>query len=302
MKRVFLTGATGSVGQAVLPQLLERGFPITALVRRPIQIEHCRTVVGSLEEIRHASGEIGSCEAIVHLACSGRANRSDVLRQDVAGTAGVIDAWQNGPFVYTSSSGAYGSPAGAPRTGMAIGPRNWYELGKFANELQLRLAERQHGRTGGVRLHPGFVLAVNGRNKDRQLLGDLCAQCRIGSRFIFHSEEALATCGFSFIGGADFGKGVAEALSHDLSGAYNIAGGFCTWRDLIQTINRLAGTKGDFVIRPDTRPQPGEYRLPHSSTILDTSAFAKATGFQPRETLEEIVEAFVRMERAQQHA
>ena len=60
--------------------------------------------------------------------------------------------------------------------------------------------------------------------------------------------------------------------------------------------NRLAGTKGDFVVRADTQPKSGEYRLAQSRTELDTTAFAQATGFAPRETLGELVEAFVQAE------
>jgi nucleoside-diphosphate-sugar epimerase len=298
VKHLFLTGVTSCAGSTALPQLLTAGFSVTALVRRPAQIDGCRTVVGSLEHLDGAANEIASCDAIVHLASPRSLDPAEVLQQDVTGTAGLVEAWRKGPFVYASSSTIYGYPwAPLIERGM-IDLWNWYDQGKFANELQLRVAERQRGRGGAVLLRPALIFAVNARRHDRQVLGDIYTQCQLGSRFVFDSEQGLENHGCSFVGGADFGRVVATALANDLSGPYNIASGFCTWRDLIQMINRLAGTKGDFVIRADSKPQAGEYRLPQSRTFLDTSAFQKATGFQPSETLEEIVEAFVRMERA----
>jgi nucleoside-diphosphate-sugar epimerase len=146
-------------------------------------------------------------------------------------------------------------------------------------------------------LRPAYIFAINGRRHDRQQLSLTYVQCQLGSRFVFDSEEGLEKYGCAFIGGADFGRAVAAAVTRDVSGIYTIAGGFFTWRELIETINRLAGTKSDFVVRADTRPQSGEFRLPQSRTELDTTAFANATGFAPKETLEDLVEAFVRMER-----
>ena len=315
VKHVFLTGVTGSVGSAVFPQLLARGFTVTALVRRQMQIGDCQTVTGSLENLRAASAAIAACDAIIHLASPRSVDGSVVLSQDIAGTAALIEAWRQGPFVYASSSTIYGYPLPALTETDNVDLWNWYDQSKFTNELQLRLAERQRGRGGAMRLRPALVFSANERRRDRQVLGDIYTQCQLGSRFVFESEEGLANYGCAFIGGNDLGVAIAEVLTRDLSGAFNLAGGFITWYDLIQTINKIAGTRGDFVIRPDTSPQTGEFRLPQSRTELDTTAFQQATGFQPRETLEEIVvggrrargigpeeivEAFVRAERAPQ--
>ena len=297
--KLFLTGATSSVGASAMANLLARGCSVTALVTKPVQIDGCRTVVASLESLDGATGTIGECDAIVHLACTGSSERSAVLRQDIAGMASLIGAWRKGPFIYVSASTVYGYPLGVVPERNMIDLWYGYDVGKFANELQLRLAERQGGRGGAVLLRPAMILAVNQRRSDRQMLRSIYAQCRQGARFIFDSDEGLANYGCAFVGGNDFGVAITEVLTRDLSGPFNLAGGFVTWHNLIQTINKIAGTRGDFVIRADTRPQPGEFRLPQSRTELDTTAFQQATGFQPRETLEEIVEAFVRMERTQ---
>ena len=300
--RVFLTGATGYAGQEVLAELVRRGFAVTALVRSPVNLAGGRGVVGDLSAIDTVASEIAACDAIVHLASPRSADQSEVLRQDIAGIAGLIEAWRKGRFIYTSASTVYADPLGPLTERAPIGLAGWYGLGKFANELQLRLAERQQGRAGAALLRPAIVFTVNARRHDRQFLGNIYAQCQRGARFAFDSENGLETYGCSFIGGNDFGCVIAESITHDLSGAYNIAGGFCTWRKLIETINRVGGTRGDFVVRPDAAPQAGDSRLPQTRMDLETTAFEKATGFKPRQTLEEIVEAFVRMERAQQPA
>jgi nucleoside-diphosphate-sugar epimerase len=299
---VFLTGATGNVGQAVIPVLLHEGLGVTVLVRKPSDINGCRTSVGSLEHADRLAAEVQACDAIVHLACSQSQDPSEVLRQDIAGTAGLIDAWRKGPFVYASASTVYGPSAGALSEVTAVAPQHGYDFGKCVNEFQLRLAERRHGRGGAVLLRPGLIFAVNSRSRGRHLLGQVFTHCRHGGRFIFGSEEGLANYGCSFISGADFGRAIVKALTQDLSGVFNIAGAFCTWHELIETINRVAGTKADLAVRAGATPQPGEFRLSPFKRQLDASLFEKATGFKARETLEEIVEALVRMERTQQPA
>ena len=295
---IFVTGATGNVGQAVVPVLLDEGLNITTLLRKPSEIKGCHPLFGCLEDVSsRLAPEIARCSAIVHLACSRSLNPSEVLRQDIAGTAGLIQVWRNGPFLYASSSRVYGNSTGTLTEQTPVSFLNSYDRGKYANEFQLRLAERRDGRAGALILRPTLIFAVNDRIDDRHLLGAVFAHCKRGGRFVFASEEELATGGCSFIGGTDFGRVIAKALSQGLSGTLNIAGGFCTWRELIETMNRLTGTKGDLVVRADTKPQAGEFRFRRSVRRLDTTALASVMDFKPRETLQEIIEALVRAKR-----
>ena len=103
----------------------------------------------------------------------------------------------------------------------------------------------------------------------------------------------METYGTSFIGGADFGRAVAEALTIKVPGPYNVASGNFTWRKLLETMSRYAGTKADFVIRPSGQPEAGEWRLHQSKFYLDTSAFKTQTGFTPQQSFEELIEEFV---------
>lgn len=297
---VFLTGATGNAGSYVREELLRAGTNVTALVRKPTDLPGCRTVVGELASVGRLAGEISQADAIVHLACGRTRNTDSVLRDDVLGTALLIDSWHRGPFVYTSSRPLHGGP-GPLTEDTPLDTACWFEVGKLTNEFLLRVAESSDRRGPAIRMRPSLIFGATDRRHDPgQMLSFFYLHCRRGSKFLFRSEEGLATYGASFIGGADFGRSVVVALSMKSGGAFNIAGGFCTWKSLIETINRVAATRSDCVVRRDVTPGNGEAVPPQSRTLLDTQAFVTQSGFAPRQALEEIVEEFVRAERTQQ--
>jgi nucleoside-diphosphate-sugar epimerase len=101
-----------------------------------------------------------------------------------------------------------------------------------------------------------------------------------------------------FIGTSDFARAVSDALTLKSSGAYNVAGGFCTWRQLIETINRCAGTRAELLVRTTAPSAPGEFALPQCRRFLDTTKFNQATSFVPQQTLEQLVEDYVRAEQS----
>jgi nucleoside-diphosphate-sugar epimerase len=294
---IFLTGATGNAGQYVLAELTLRSLTVTALVRKPTELPGCRTVVGELATIDRLAIEIGNAGAIVHLACSRTQEAEPVLRDDILGTSLLIGAWRSGPFIYASSPTIHGRPQGVLTESSSIRAGYWYDSGKISNEFQLRLAEQQGQRGPGIRLRPGLLFSATERRHDQQYLSFFYRHCQLGNKVIFDSEEGLENYGCSFIGGADFGRAVAQSLGIKVAGPYNLAGGFCTWRALIETINRYARTHADFLIRPGAQPGAGECRPPQSRTFLDVSAFTAQTGFVPQQGLEELVQEFVQAER-----
>jgi nucleoside-diphosphate-sugar epimerase len=297
--RIFLTGATGNAGQYVFAELTRRGLTVTALVRKPTELPGCRTVVGELATIDRLASEIGNAEAIVHLACANTQESEPILRGDILGTSLLASAWSSGPFIYISSATIYGY--GRPQSDLTedspIDVSSWYEAIKFTNEFQLRIAEQRGKRGPCIRLRPGMLVTTSERCRNLQLLSFFYRHCCVGSKFIFDSEEGLESYGCSYIGGPDFGRAVVHSLNIKAAGPYNVAAGFCTWRALIETINRHAGTHADFLIRPGAEPGPGECRPPQSRTFLDVSAFCAQTGFVPQQVLEELVQEFVQAER-----
>ncbi len=297
MARVFLTGATGNAGQPVLAELLRRGHEVTAMVRRPVTLDGCRTVLGDLADVRPLADEVARAEAIIHLASPRSNDRDVVLRDDVRGTGELLDLWQRGNFVYTSSQTVYGIPRQTLTENSPLDAACWYDLGKICNEFQMRMIEADCQRGAAVRLRMALLLATGGRRADRQFLRTIYDQCRAGAVFVFDSDEGLESYGTNFLGEEDLGRAVVDALGIRSSGPYNLAGPYCTWRSMVETINALAGTKARWVVRRGARPGPGEFRLPQSRSHIDGSAFARATGFTARQTLEEVIARLVAVER-----
>ena len=297
-KRIFLTGATGNVGRPVLDELLRRGYQVSALVRRRVpDAAGYRPVFGGLDNLEPLLAEVAGCHGVVHLA-SPRSNvRATVLAQDVAATGDLLDVWHGGNFVYASSQTVYGIPRGPLVETAPLDPEVWYDLGKVFNERQLAMNAAMDDAPGAVvSLRLALVFGSGERRNDRQFLPLLLDQVRQGRRILFDSEEGLETYGSSFIGEADAARAFVDALGMKSSGPFNLAGGFGTWRAVFEAIDRHAGTRTQMVVRAGAKAEDGEFRVPQSRSYLDTTAFATATGFSARETLDELVGKFIRRE------
>ncbi len=296
MTNVFLTGASGYSGQYVAAELAHRGHQLTVLARKPTIQPEYRVIRGELANLRQVANEIHSADTIIHLASPRSFEEDSVLQDDILGTSLLLDAWRTGPFIYASSATMYSVPIGDLTESSPIDLMHWHAVGKFCNELQLRLAACDGLRGPAISLRPAIIFASNERHHDRHFLSDLVSRCRLGTKFLFDSEQDIEAYGSSFIGGVDFGRAVADSLQIKVSGAYNVAAGFCTWRNLIETINRCAGTKATFAFRRDGAVADREFILPQSRRCLDTGAFKAQTGFVPRQSFEELIEEFVRGE------
>jgi nucleoside-diphosphate-sugar epimerase len=297
MTDVFLTGATGFAGTAVLAELVRSGRSVTALAQAPAELPGARVVVGTLGLLGELEDAIAGCDGIVHLASGRTADRERVVYEDILGTGDLIDLWKRGPFVYASTTTVHGVPRGVISSDTPVHIEDWYDCGKAVNEFQLREAAGRDGRGRGISLRPTLFFGRSSGVPDRQYLAWFLGHALSGHALIFDSEEAMATSGAAFVGLGDFGRAVVAALDLEASGAFPIASGFVTWRDLMDAVNRHAGGSGRCVVRPNGPSGPDEIRAAHSRTELDDSAFRSLTGWQPRESLDELVAAFVAGER-----
>lgn len=293
---IFVTGATGSAGTYVVEELVRRGMPVTALVRREMQIAGCQTVVGDLTNLNAAAQAVEAADGIVHMG-SPRAFDRDTTYADFQGTGHLLHLWHRGPFIYLSSTTIHGVPKGPLTEASPISLTNWYDAGKERNEAQVSAAAQSGTRGPGISLRPALIFSTNGRRHDRHFIGDFFNRCRRYHTAVFQSEEALETSGGSYIGGEDFGRAVADALAITVSGPLTLAGDFQTWRTWIETFNKYAGTKMQCIVRPGSDVQAGEWRPPNSRTFLDSTAFKAQTGFEPRQSFDELVQEFVARDR-----
>ena len=114
--KILLTGATGGLGQSLVPRLVEKkGFRITALVHRsPLTLDGCGEVAGDLSNPESLERATAGMDTVVHLAALTHTNRrGDYFRVNLDGTRNLLKASvENGVrrFVYVSSRTAH--PAG----------------------------------------------------------------------------------------------------------------------------------------------------------------------------------------------
>jgi nucleoside-diphosphate-sugar epimerase len=114
--RVFLTGATGYIGSAVLDGLLRAGHQVTALVRDPekaarVAARGATPVIGELGATDSFKARLTESEAVIHTAFEGSPRG---VEKDRAALQTLLTALERNPhagrtFIYTSGVWVLGS-------------------------------------------------------------------------------------------------------------------------------------------------------------------------------------------------
>jgi predicted dehydrogenase/nucleoside-diphosphate-sugar epimerase len=178
---VVVLGGTGFIGRRVVQGLLDRGAPVTAVVRRsnpamglpPALLEaaregRLRLLKGSLEDRASLAAAFQGAQTVLHLATGGGDTWEKVERSMVKGSTGAAEeamAQGVGRFVYVSSIAAlYGGPdAGTAviedslETDPQPEARDVYSRGKAVTERALVALQRERGLPLVI-ARPGVVL------------------------------------------------------------------------------------------------------------------------------------------------
>ncbi|MFL6194006.1 MAG: NAD-dependent epimerase/dehydratase family protein [Thermoanaerobaculia bacterium] len=175
---VVVLGATGFIGRRVLARLLERGLPVTAVVRRAHSLPglvtdaardgRLRLVQGRLEDGGALASAFAGARTVVHLATGGGDTWDKVERSMIQGSVAVAEAALAAGverFVYVSSIAAlYAGPdLGAPviEDSLETDPRpegrEVYSRGKMEAERRLLALHRERGLPLVI-VRPGVVL------------------------------------------------------------------------------------------------------------------------------------------------
>lgn len=160
--RVFLTGATGYVGSAVLDALIRGGHRLTAIVRDPEKAERLKArgvtpVVGELGTPSTFAAAIDGVDAVVHTALEGSARR---VHKDREAIKTLLDALNrhsvgtNPTFIYTSGIWVLGSTTRPVDESAPLDPAD-YSAWRPAHEQVVLEAGTNGVRTVVVR--PGIV-------------------------------------------------------------------------------------------------------------------------------------------------
>lgn len=120
MKPVLVTGASGFLGWHVARVLLERGYPVRALIRPGSCVTGLplETVTGDLRDPASLQRAAAGCGLVFHVAADYRLwarHPDDLYRSNVDGTRNLLQAAKNSGaerIVYTSTVGCIGFPHG----------------------------------------------------------------------------------------------------------------------------------------------------------------------------------------------
>jgi len=162
--RIFLTGATGYVGSAVLDALLRGAHDVTALVRDPEKAEQMRLrgvqpVVGELSVPKSYAPAAELCDAIIHTAFDASKRGPQVDRQAIDALLGAaIRRTAKGvpaSVVYTSGVWVLGHTTGQAAEDAPIRPTPLVAWRPEHEELVLDAGRGRTLRTAVVR--PGIV-------------------------------------------------------------------------------------------------------------------------------------------------
>ncbi len=108
--RVFLTGATGWVGSAIVPELVAAGHTVVGLARDPgkaaaLAAAGAEVLIGTLDETDRLAAAARDADAVIHTAFSHDFSRvAEASAQDAAAIAamGAALAGTAKPFLVTS--------------------------------------------------------------------------------------------------------------------------------------------------------------------------------------------------------
>jgi nucleoside-diphosphate-sugar epimerase len=172
--RIFLTGATGYIGSAVMDALLRSGHDVTALVRDPERADHVsrrgvQPIVGELSNPAYYNDAAAAADAIVHTALesSKRKEKVDRLAIDAllaaAGRRAATGA--SASFVYTSGSWVLGDTQGQATEASLLNPT---ALVAWRPEHERIVLEAAGGGIRTAVIRPGIVYGGA-----RGIIGDL---------------------------------------------------------------------------------------------------------------------------------
>ena len=172
--RIFLTGATGYVGSAVMDALLRSGQDVTALVRDPEKAEHVASrgvtpIIGDLSKASSYAAAAEGADAIVHTALESSKRKQKIDRQAIdtllAAAGRRAAAGHRACFVYTSGTWVLGDTQGRATEEAPVNPTPHVEWRPEHERLVLD-GGREGIRTSVIR--PGLVYGGA-----RGIIGDL---------------------------------------------------------------------------------------------------------------------------------
>jgi nucleoside-diphosphate-sugar epimerase len=165
--KVFLTGATGYVGSAVLDALLRAGHSVTALVRDSEKADRMRArdvtpAVGTLGNPRTYKSAAAGCDAVIHTALESSVKVAEIDRTAVDALLDIKPP----VFIYTSGIWALGATNGSADESASTSAPAAISAWRVPHEQRVLAAASDGHRT--IVIRPGIVYGGS-----RGIVGDL---------------------------------------------------------------------------------------------------------------------------------
>src|SRR5450432_552660 len=253
MKPVLVTGASGFLGWHVARVLLERGYPVRALVRQGSRITDLdvERVTGDLRDAASLERAVSGCGLLFHVAADYRLwarDPRDLYRSNVDGTRNLLQAAQQAGVervVYTSTVGCIGIPPpgiGNEETPVSIRDMAGdYKRSKFlAEQVALEVAR---GGLPVVIVNP--TAPVGDHDRKPTPTGKIVLD------FLKGNMPAFIDTGLNLVDVRDTAKGHLLAAERGKPGERYILG--CenlTLAEILRRLARLAGRKAPTVRLP----------------------------------------------------
>jgi nucleoside-diphosphate-sugar epimerase len=140
---IFLTGATGFIGSAVLRQLRLQGRDVTALVRSPekaakIEALGATAVIGDITDTGLLTEQAAASDGVIHLASPGDASSRDVDDALVTAVLAGLDG-RGKRYVHTGGIWVWGSNPDIAEDS----PRNAPPITAWREEVETRVLDAQ---------------------------------------------------------------------------------------------------------------------------------------------------------------
>jgi CDP-glucose 4,6-dehydratase len=303
LRSVFVTGAYGLLGSALVRTLLDRGVEVTVL-RRDTTPRSALVLEGLEPLVNVVPGDvtgggvvlraIGEYEAdtVFHLAAQtivGTANRSPLStwEANVQGTWMVLEACRElgvARVVVAASDKAYGAHDELPyREDFALQPRFPYDVSKAATDLIARC----YWHTYGVPVATTrFANLYGGGDTNRSRLVPEAVDAALAGRRPVIRSDGTPERDFLYV---DDAVAAYLAIADALDGggargeAFNAGSGRPhAVREVVELICRIAGTD----VEPDIRGT-GTPRGEIDRQYVDTTKLRRLTGWAPQVTLED---------------
>ena len=280
--RVFVTGATGYVGNAVAHRLAQSGYEVHGLTRRKERVDFLRAqgikpLVGDLDQPESFVSDLKNCDAVVHASCqpgAAAARHDQSVLENLK--AGVVDGrlrhvlYTSGVWVHGDTGERVEDESADPHPAETVAWRPAHE------EVALDLVEHE---VHVAVMRPALVYGGTGG-----ILGGWFREAREKKIVTYPGDGSQH---WNMVHRDDVAEGYRLALEHARGGQRYILADetHFTVRELAEAVARASGAEAQPWDREKVIEQLGLYG---SALLLDqrvTAARARRTlGWVPRHT------------------